>query len=79
MDSRLTKDIKDVKVKNQFVAEYKVSTIREKLEKIIQDKKDSVSKSSVVDYDSPSWSHKEADKIGYIRALTEVLELLNVK
>lgn len=29
-----------------------------------------------VDYDSPSWSHKQAHRNGYARALTDVLELL---
>jgi len=28
------------------------------------------------DYESPSWAYKEADRHGYNRALTEVLELI---
>jgi hypothetical protein len=30
------------------------------------------------DYDSPSWAYKQADRIGYNRALTTVLELINL-
>jgi hypothetical protein len=30
------------------------------------------------DYDSPSWSHKQADQNGYVRALREVMLLLEV-
>ena len=76
MDSRLTKGFKTDKEKNQFAAEFKVSTVIEKLEKILTDKKDSASKSDVSDYNVASWPYLRADKDGYIRALTEVLELL---
>jgi hypothetical protein len=30
------------------------------------------------DYNSPNWSHKMADRIGYNRALTQVLDLINL-
>jgi len=30
------------------------------------------------DYDSPSWAYKQADRIGYNRALNQVLELINL-
>ncbi len=30
------------------------------------------------DYDSPSWAFKQADRIGYNRALNQVLELINL-
>ena len=32
----------------------------------------------ISDYDSPSWSHKQADQNGYVRALREVMLLLEV-
>ena len=48
--------------------------VLEKLEKIINDKvKDVV---LVDDYDNPSWAYKQADRNGYNRALTEVLNIL---
>lgn len=30
------------------------------------------------DYDSPSWAYKQADRIGYNRALTSVLDIINL-
>jgi len=33
---------------------------------------------TTADYDSTSWSHKMADRIGYNRALTQVLDLINL-
>ena len=30
------------------------------------------------DYDSPSWAFKQADRIGYNRALTQVLDIINL-
>ena len=33
----------------------------------------------VSDYDSPSWSHKQADRNGYLRALRDIESLINLK
>lgn len=30
------------------------------------------------DYDSPSWAYKQADRIGFNRALNQVLDLINL-
>ena len=30
------------------------------------------------DYNSPNWSHKMADRIGYNRALNQVLDIINL-
>lgn len=30
------------------------------------------------DYDSPSWAYKQADRIGYLRALREIISLVDV-
>lgn len=35
-------------------------------------------KTNVVDYDCPSWSHKQADLNGYLRAYREILQLTNL-
>lgn len=32
----------------------------------------------IADYDSPAWAYKQADRIGYNRALTTVLDLINL-
>lgn len=41
---------------------------------IIEDKEKSVS----ADYSKPSWAFYQADKLGYVRALKEVIELLQL-
>ena len=35
-------------------------------------------RSSLSDYDSPSWALRQADKIGYARALKEIIEILTI-
>lgn len=34
--------------------------------------------STSTDYDSPSWAYKQADRIGYNRALNQVLDIINL-
>lgn len=48
--------------------------VLEKLELIVQSKMKDVVLSE--DYDNPSWAYKQADRNGYNRALTEVLNIL---
>ena len=55
------------------------NNVIEALEKIIQDKKDAVTKSSVEDYNIASWPFYKADQVGYERALTEMLDILKIK
>lgn len=45
-----------------------------KLEEIVKGKMKDVVLSE--DYDNPSWAYKQADRNGYNRALTEVLNIL---
>ena len=35
-------------------------------------------KTQETDYDCPSWSHKQADQNGYLRAYNEILQLTNL-
>lgn len=51
--------------------------VLERLEQILHEKKTEVVLST--DYDNPSWAYKQADRNGYERALTEVINLINVK
>jgi hypothetical protein len=51
--------------------------VLERLIKILEDKQTEVVLST--DYESPSWAYKQADRNGYDRALTEVINLLNMK
>lgn len=48
--------------------------VLEKLENILKTKIKEVTLSE--DYDNPSWAYKQADRNGYNRALTEVLNIL---
>lgn len=48
--------------------------VLEKLEKIVKDKIKEVVLTE--DYENPSWAYKQADRNGYNRALTEVLNIL---
>ena len=51
--------------------------VLERLHQILEDKKTEVVLST--DYDNPSWAYKQADRNGYDRALTEVINLINMK
>lgn len=51
--------------------------VLERLQKIMEDKKTEVVLST--DYENPSWAYKQADRNGYDRALTEVINLLTMK
>lgn len=33
---------------------------------------------ATTDYDSPSWAYKQADRLGYNRALNQVLDIINL-
>lgn len=69
--------LRDAESKEQFTAQVLASEkVLDKLREIVYNKVLDGEKVSVVDYDSPSWSHKQADRNGYLRGLREVLELL---
>ena len=51
--------------------------VLERLQQILEAKKTEVVLST--DYDNPSWAYKQADRNGYDRALTEVINLINMK
>lgn len=71
-------DIRDDTAREQFKQNVVGSKIvLDKLHKIVYNMVISGERVPVDDYDSPSWSHKQADRNGYARALREVLEILN--
>lgn len=53
--------------------------ILDKAAEIVYNMSITESKVSTTDYDSPSWSHKQADRNGYLRALNELYALLKLK
>lgn len=57
-----------------------VRSSRDVLERLIQILKDKTTEVVLsTDYDNPSWAYKQADRNGYDRALTEVINLINMK
>lgn len=54
------------------------SVIRKRIRQLIKDKEESAFSVSLSKegYDSPNWTFKQADAVGYIRALREVASLL---
>lgn len=54
------------------------SFVLDKLHKIVYNMSITESKVTIGDYDSPSWAFKQADRNGYLRALSEILALVTV-
>lgn len=52
--------------------------LRRRLSELLQDKMDTevVARTKREDYESPSWAYKQADSSGYLRALREVISLI---
>ncbi len=67
-----TKEDKD-KVKQTILSNREsLDRLKEILEPMLKDTP------PTADYDSPSWAYKQADRIGFNRALNQVLELINL-
>lgn len=79
MKTSITAGIKDVdlakEIKMNFVSS---GVIRRRIKELIKTKEEVAYTSSVLEsgYDSPNWTFKQADTVGYIRALREVASLL---
>jgi hypothetical protein len=59
--------------------QFKASVVvRRRLAELLQDKYAAADKSRLLKdgYDSPNWAFKQADVVGYHRALSEILSLL---
>lgn len=52
--------------------------VLDKLSKIVYNMVVNGEKVKLTDYDSPSWSHKQADQNGYNRALRDILEIIKI-
>lgn len=61
------------KVKQEIVSQREVLV---KLEEILESMLKDATPAS--DYDSPSWAYKQADRNGFNRAVTTVLDLINL-
>lgn len=76
MDARIAKIAKGEEDKRALAVELKNSrvldTVRDNITAMIESK----TKTKLDDYDKPNWAYYRADQDGYIRALTEVLNLI---
>jgi hypothetical protein len=56
-------------------------TLRKRLGVVLNEKIDATRRNSLrkSGYENPSWAFSQADDIGYMRALTEIIDLLDIK
>jgi len=74
MKSSWTAGVED---KEELIFQYKIGVlIRERLAEMCKDKAHKAFKLTEDGYECPNWMLKQADTIGYQRALAEVEELL---
>lgn len=52
--------------------------VLDKLKEIVYTKGKSRESTTVKDYDSPSWAYRQADAVGYQRALDEITSILTM-
>lgn len=77
LDVCWTKHIRDEEQKNNFISTILASTaMQERLIELLEEKLENSSKENEVDYESPSWAYKQADKLGYQRALREIINII---
>lgn len=65
--------------KKDVVQEYASSgNLRARLEVLIREKQVTAQKTIIGKdaYDSPNWAYKQADHVGYLRAMEEIISLL---
>jgi hypothetical protein len=67
-------------VKDDITSSFKAGTVlRRRLKELLEAKVETevVSRMKREDYESPSWGFKQADSIGYTRALKEIISLIS--
>lgn len=67
-----TKEEKDKVRQTIFSNQESLDRLKEILQPMLKDTP------PTADYDSPSWAYKQADRIGFNRALNQVLDLINL-
>ena len=79
MKTSWTKGVKDEEVKADIVSAFKNSSIlRKRLSAMLEEKVSSKQKDcqNVSNYEKNSWAFQMADSQGYLRAMAEILSLL---
>jgi len=75
-----TQNLPEGSKKDDITSSYQSGTVlRGRLKELLQDKIDTevTSRLKREDYESPSWAFKQADSIGYTRALKEIISLIS--
>ena len=73
MKKRLSQKVSDT----EYAAAH---AFRKALEEILEEKlKEQINLAQSNDYQSPAWSEKQADRIGMMRAYSNILELIEEK
>lgn len=77
MKTAWTAHVKDEQLKEDITSSFKSSTvIRRRLKEMLKRKSDSAVDLTKDGYECSSWALKQADAIGYQRALKEIVSLL---
>lgn len=69
----------EAEISKEIELQFKASAvIRKRLAAILEEKYNTADKSRLLKdaYDSPNWAYKQADLVGYHRAITEILSIL---
>ncbi len=76
VDTRWISHIRDPEERATFAVSVRsAGMILERLADILYTKMEVTNKSSVEDYELAAWPYRQADKVGYMRALQEIIEL----
>lgn len=70
----------DAQERDDVLASYKASTVmRRRLKALLEDKirQSSSTARAKPSYDNPNWAYLQADNVGFLRALHEIIDLID--
>ena len=73
------KHLKTAEDQQSFVDTLSGSPVVERLKELLKSRLKDRAVFKEVDYSNPSWAYLSADRNGYVRAITEVLDLITIK
>ena len=81
MKTSLTKGLQPLQAKEIEMEYLGSSALRKRLTELLMDKQSLLIKKRTSEeaYASPSWAYLQADQVGYLRALNEVISLISTK
>lgn len=79
MHSTWTKHIKEQEAKKSFIEHIRNSSlVLDRIKVYMKEKLTEHEVPPAADYDSPSWAYKQADRNGYLRAMNDVYNFINL-